>query len=200
MHNLKVEGDTGEADLTLMQGLVEQQPEALRALYERYHYLLYNVVSRVLHDPAETEDVLQEVFLQLWTRAASYRAGMGKPLGWLLTLARRRAIDRLRRRLSYQRAADRFESECQHRQASPAEMQSVEREVGRRDLGRYLHAQIARLPPLQKDVIELAFFEGMSQRQIASHRALPLGTVKTRLELGLRKLADAMRGARGKVS
>lgn len=200
MKNPGLELDSAGGDLTLMERLMARQPQALRELYDRHHGVLRAIVLHVVHDEGDADDVLQEVFLQLWTRADHYSAEKGKPLGWLITLARRRAIDRLRQRLAYRRATNRFETECRQPKKGAEEIRLVEREACRDDLRAYLAELIGHLPPRQKEVIELTFFKSLSQREIAATLRLPLGTVKTRIELGLRKLAHVVRAARRKVA
>lgn len=190
MKNPSLETDGASGDYTLMENLAQHQPEALAELHARYHELLRNVVLQIVHDNADAEDVLQEVFLQLWIRPQTYRAAKGKPLGWLLTLSRRRAIDCLRRRNTYRRVTERFNLAHQNPYELAHHDHSVERKAYRNDLREYLSGLMAHLPPAQKAAVEHAFFREMSQRQIASAMHLPLGTVKTRMELGLRKLAN----------
>jgi RNA polymerase sigma-70 factor, ECF subfamily len=187
-------------DEQLMHQLVDQQSSALRKLYQRYHPVLRSVAMRVLHDEADSEEVLQDVFLQLWQKPEGYIAQKGKPLGWLITLARRRAIDRVRQRMAYRRVTERLEAISRHRTPMPEDSHTVERGAERADLREYLENIIHRLPPAQQDVIECTFFRGMSQRQIAAARHVPLGTVKTRIELGLRRLACMVAGTRMKVA
>ena len=190
--------ETEPSDEALMAGLVQRKSQSLSLLYERYAGVLKGVVLRVVHDDAEADDVLQEIFLQAWWRAGTYSREKGKPLGWLVTLARRRAIDRMRQRSAYRRATDRYECEC----SQPHEEQErtcLDDEVFHHELRDLLRRQLNALPPFQRQAIDLAFFKGMSQREIAASTHLPLGTVKTRIELGMRKLADAVRADREKI-
>ena len=182
-----------------MDGLVQQQPEALRELYQRYGKILRAVAVRVLHDESDAEDVLQETLCQVWCRAECYRAEKGRPIGWLITLARRRAIDRLRQRSAYRKATERFEIELKHPGRGAEFNHPVEREAFRDELRELLRRLISRLPPAQQQVVVMAFFQGLSQREIAHIANLPLGTVKTRLELGLRKLANVLTASRAKI-
>src|SRR5437867_379188 len=94
------------SDETLMRKIVRHKPDALAELYDRYSGILKAVIMRVIHDEAEAEDLLQEIFLQIWQQAGHYSAEKGKPLGWIVTLTRRRAIDRLRKRQAYTRATE----------------------------------------------------------------------------------------------
>jgi RNA polymerase sigma-70 factor, ECF subfamily len=185
-------------DEALMEGLVEHRADSLELLYERYAAVLKGVVMRVVHDEAEAEDLLQEIFMQVWGRAENYSPEKGKPLGWLVTLARRRAIDRLRQRRAYRRATDRFEWECKvpHQ---VEERGGFENHVFHDDLRELLFKLIEGLPAFQRQAITLAFFEGMSQREIAAATSIPLGTIKTRIELGMRKLSGAVLAVREKI-
>lgn len=186
------------SDEALMEGLVQQQPYYLDLLYRRYSAVIKGVVMRVVHDEAESEDLLQEIFMQVWGRAENYSPEKGKPLGWLVTLARRRAIDRLRQRRAYRRATDRFEWECKVPYQT-RERGGFERHVFHDDLRELLSKLIDGLPAFQRQAIMLAFFEGMSQREIAAKTSIPLGTIKTRIELGMRKLACAVLAVREKI-
>lgn len=177
---------------------MRQEPEALETLYLRYGTVLKGVVMRVVHDEAEAEDLIQDIFIQAWRRADNYCPEKGKPLGWLVTLARRRAIDRLRQRRAYRRATDRFEWECKlpnHGAGGGAFEKHIFCDEMRDMLGRLIEG----LPTFQREAINLAFYEGMSQREIAAARQIPLGTVKTRIELGMRKLACSILAVRKKI-
>jgi len=180
-----------------MSYLVQNDPRALQVLHDRYHAMLKSIIIAVIHDETEADDVLQEVFIQLWTHAANYSAAKGKAAGWLITLARRRAIDRLRQRHAYQMATERLENSC--KPSNPHEVASADNDIDNVDLRNYLNSLLQTLPVPQKEVVILAYIHGMSQRQIAVAMRLPLGTVKTRLELGMRKLAHVAAGCRQKV-
>lgn len=186
------------SDEALMQAISARKQVALRELYERYGKTLKAVVTHVVHEEAEADDVLQEIFLQIWKDASHYSPQAGKPLGWVVTLARRRAIDRLRRRQAYCRAKDRFEEQIDKHPEARAHSQ-IDNDLIRADLRRYLERQLDFLPQYQREAIELSFFEGLSHREIAARTGTPLGTVKTRLELGLRKLVNCVRPQRRKI-
>ena len=196
---ITLENDSVLEDQQLMNGILRRLPDALEKLYKRYRVVLRSVVMQVLHDETEAEDVLQEVFLQVWDRAPSYSSGKGKLMSWLCTLARRRAIDRLRQHSAYRRATDRYEVSCNHSDKGIDESHTVEREAFRDDLRSLLHQQLNLLPPNQREVIRLAFFEEKSQREISALTQTPLGTVKTRIELGINKLSHSFGGLRDKV-
>lgn len=186
-------------DQQLMDGLVRKLPEALERLYRRYRAVLRSIIMQVLHDEAETDDVLQEVLLQVWERAQSYSPRKGRLVSWLCTLARRRAIDRLRQHSAYRRATDRYEISCNHHDKAIEETHTVERDAFHGDLRHLLEEQLKTLPPQQQQVIELAFFQNRSQREISSLTHTPLGTVKTRIELGIKKLSHAFGGLKDKM-
>ena len=181
-----------------MQAITERHQTALRELYDRYGKTLKAVIAHVVHEEAEADDVLQEIFLQIWKEAAHYSPQAGKPLGWVVTLARRRAIDRLRRRQAYCRAKERFETHIE-RQPDSWMKNRIDEQLIRSDMRRFLQKQMKTLPAYQREAIELSFFEGLSHREIATLTGTPLGTVKTRLELGLRKLMNCVRPHRRKV-
>lgn len=185
-------------DEALMQAITDREQKALRELYTRYGKTLKAVVTHVVHEDAEADDVLQEIFLQIWKEAANYSPRAGKPLGWVVTLARRRAIDRLRRRQAYCRAKDRFEEHIEQQPTAWAP-KGIDDDLIRADLRRFLQRQMSTLPDYQREAIELSFFKGLSHREIAARTRTPLGTVKTRLELGLRKLTGCVRPLRRKI-
>ena len=196
---ITLENDSILEDQQLMNGILRRLPEALERLYKRYRVVLKSIIMQVLHDETEADDVLQEVFLQVWDRAPSYSSGKGKLMSWLCTLARRRAIDRLRQHSAYRRATDRYEVSCNHSDKGIDESHTVEREAFRDDLRSLLDQQLNTLPPNQREVIRLAFLEEKSQREISALTQTPLGTVKTRIELGIKKLSHAFGGLREKV-
>ena len=189
---------TAASDEALMKAITARHQTALRELYQRYGKTLKAVVTHVVHEDAEADDVLQEIFLQIWKEAANYSPKAGKPLGWVVTLARRRAIDRLRRRQAYCRAKDRFEEHIEQQPQSWVR-NGIDDELIRSDLRQFLEDQMKALPGFQREAIELSFFKGLSQREIAARTGTPLGTVKTRLELGLRKLTNCVRPMRRKI-
>ena len=174
-------------DEELMAAIQQRDPRALETLLERYRGLLKSVILRVVHDHATADDVLQDCLVEIWNHADHYCAKKGQPLGWIVTLGKRRAIDCLRRQVAYCGAKDRLEEATRHRSFTQ------DSDCEEADLGRILQQHLATLPDSQREVIRLAFLDGMSQREVARHTHTPLGTVKTRIELGLRKLRTAFR-------
>ena len=153
------------------------------------------MILRVIHNEAEADDLLQEIFMEIWNQAKNFSAQKGKPLGWMVTLARRRAIDGLRKKQAYARAEERLQSETEQ-QPDAWVHNTTETEISRGDPRELIRKVIASLPLPQQQAVELAFFQGMSQREIAAKTNTPLGTVKTRLELGLKKIYDGLKELR----
>src|SRR3954468_6600324 len=185
-------------DEMLMQEITQRRQQALKELYCRYSRSLRALIGSVVHDESEADDVLHESFLHIWCEAHHYYPNAGKPVGWVITIARRRAIDRVRRRDSYRRAKQRFEDEVKPK-TQTVRSAGTATEVSQSDLRRFLGQQMQALPPVQREAVELAYFKGLSQREIAATTNTPLGTVKTRLQLGLRKLTQCVRPMRSKV-
>ena len=182
-------------DEELMAMLQRREPIALEYLYDRHAAIVKSLGMKVVHNEAEAEDLLQEIFMEIWNRAAGYDPAKGKPLGWIVTLARRRAIDRLRKCQSHCRAEDRLRDEVE--QQPDAWTTDPEEDFVMADIRETLRKLLKTLPEAQQQAIELAYYQGMSQREIAAHTGIPLGTVKTRLELGLKKLTVALKDFAG---
>ena len=176
------------SDTELMEAVRRGESDAIQEIYKRYESGLRTVIQNVLHDDGEIDDALNDVFLQLWNHADRFDAAKGLP-GFLATMARRRALDRLRRRMAYRRATDRFANQLQS-DADGARTQDFQ--PPNSDLADLLHGVIGNLPVLQQEVVHLAFFEGLSQREIAARKSIALGTVKTRLQLAQKKLFNQL--------
>ncbi len=183
---------------SLMEAISERQPHALNEFYSRHRNRLKSVIGNVVHEEGEADDVLQEILIQIWRDARRYSPKAGKMLGWVVTMARRRAIDRLRRRQAYCRAKERYQTHIDEQPHSRPRPHAFD-EISRADLRRFLRQRIKELPSYQREAIELSFFTGMSHREIANATRAPLGTVKTRLELGLQKLTQALAPIRQKI-
>jgi len=183
---------------SLMEAISDRQPQALNEFYSRHSSRLKSVIGNVVHEEGEADDVLQEILIQIWRDARRYSPKAGKMLGWVVTLARRRAIDRLRRRQAYCRAKERYQTHVDEQPQSKPQPHAFD-EISRADLRRFLHRRLKELPAYQREAIELAFFTGMSHREIANATHAPLGTVKTRLELGLQKLTQSLAPVRHKI-
>jgi RNA polymerase sigma-70 factor, ECF subfamily len=186
------------SDLELMNAIQAEDPDALSQLYDRYNGILKALVLRVIHNEAEADDLLQEIFMEIWNQAKNFSSQKGKPLGWMVTLARRRAIDGLRKKQAYARAEERLQNETEQ-QPDAWVHNSTSEEIVLSDTRSLIRKVISGLPPAQQQAIDLAFFRGMSQREIAAKTNTPLGTVKTRLELGLKKIYDGLKELRGEL-
>lgn len=174
-------------DGEVMRRLVGRDESALAELYDRYAGTLLALAVRIVGDEAEAEEVLQEVFVHAWNHADRYEPGRASVSTWLVLLARSRAIDRLRSRQVGERTAIASSLEAP-RHESAAGVRRVHDEERR----RRVQAEMARLPPEQRRILSLAYYGGLSQTQIADSEGLPLGTVKTRTLLALRKLRQAL--------
>jgi RNA polymerase sigma-70 factor (ECF subfamily) len=176
-------------DAELMEAVVRRDSDAMAAIYERYESMLRSVISSILHEGGDTDDVLNDVFIQLWNRADRFLAEKGLQ-GFLVTMAKRRALDRLRRRLAYRRATDRLEIQMTAEFSDKMRRPHVKPTTF--DLSELLSTMIRSLPQPQQEVVQLTFFKGLSQRDIAAQKSISLGTVKTRLQLARKKLLNQL--------
>ena len=176
-------------DEELMALVLRRQEAALGALYDRYVRLVYAVALRITGDRETAEEVVQDVFQNVWQAAGSFQPGVGSFAAWLLGIARHRAIDATRSKR--ERARTREQTLDDLRPAGEAA--SLEREVGQRLLRDAVRAALEALPANQRQAIELAYYGGLTRIEIAERLNEPLGTVKTRLRLGLLKLRDLLR-------
>jgi RNA polymerase sigma-70 factor, ECF subfamily len=174
------------SDDELMEAIVNREDSALETIYKRYASLLRTVIMGVIRDESDVDDVLTDVLIQVWERGDRYNPNEKGLRGLLVTLARRRAFDRLRRRAAYRRATESLKLDAEN--PLICETVTISNRVENQDLSELLHRVIGDLPEAQKEVIDLAFFKGMSQREIAAKRRISLGTVKTRIHLAQRKL------------
>jgi len=198
--NLDCDDITHASDEVLMEAITHRHQLALEEFYQRHGSRIKSVIGNVVHEEGDADDVLQEILIQIWRESGHYSPKAGKLLGWVVTLARRRAIDRLRRKQAYCRAKERYQTYLDQQPQVTPQPRSLDNEIERADLRRYLHKRLKDLPRYQREAIELSFFTGMSHREIADVTRAPLGTVKTRLELGLQKLTQSLRPIRYKIS
>ena len=173
-----------------MNRIKDGDESALALLHRRHRALLRTIIGRMIANDHDVDDVEQECLLEVWKRAASYSEEKGHALGWLVTLVRRRTIDRLRRKTAYSRAQDRFRDETLT--TTESMHCGADEQAAQSDTAEAIARLIANLPESQQQAVQLAYFRGMSQRQIAAHTGIPLGTIKTRLELALRKLRSSV--------
>ena len=178
-----------EPDRSLIARIEQSDSEALGLLYDRHAARLMGVAQRIVGDTGEAEEILQEVFLRVWRAAATFDPARGPVLAWLMVATRSRAIDRVRARRPAQRAGLRS-LEGAPETAAPGDLEA---ESAGREWEGLCRAAIAELPQDQRQALELAYFEGLTQQEIAQRTASPLGTVKTRVRLGLMKLRQRVR-------
>jgi RNA polymerase sigma-70 factor, ECF subfamily len=174
-----------EGDAELVVRLQRRDPQALAELYDRYGRLAYSLIVRVVRDGALAEDLVQETFLRVWNRAQGIDATRGAVGPWLLAVARNRAIDYLRSASGRERNALELE-EVDH----PSLYTDMERDILASDKARAVRAALAKLAPKQREVIELAYFEGLTQTEMAERMGQPLGTVKTWVRAALKNLRE----------
>jgi RNA polymerase sigma-70 factor (ECF subfamily) len=173
-------------DAPVVEAVRRGDPRALEDLYRRHAPRIYALLMRMLRESADAEEILQETFVAAWRRAGEYAPSRGSVEAWLITLARSRAIDRIRSRGARLRLVKQSE------QLAPADAPGEEPpDVHARTR---LRKALGALPPEQRRAIELAYWEGLSQSEISLHTGDPLGTVKTRVRLGLQRLAELLAG------
>lgn len=178
-------------DEQLMAGICRHDQRCLNVLHQRHHSLLRTVISRIVGNEYDVDDVMQECLLDVWRHAANYSRSKGEALAWIVTLARRRAIDRVRRIGTYHRCKERFRDVSMIEQEGST-YAGADEEVASNDRAAVIQQLITKLPEAQQEALKLAFYKGLTQREIAKVTGKPLGTIKTRLELGLRKLRNAL--------
>lgn len=171
-------------DSDLLDRIAGRDREAFAAFYDRFAPRAFGLILRVIRNRTDAEDVLQEAFLQVWNQADRFDPLRSAPDAWVLMIARSRAVDRLRKRST----VTTNEVPDPATEADPgAGLERAE------DAGR-LTGALGHLPPEQREPIRLAFFQGLTHEQIAAHLSIPLGTVKTRIRLGMIRLRDRIAG------
>ena len=178
-------------DEELMQRLLHKDKRAFEAIFDRYGDLVYSTSLRVLRDAHLAQDVSQEIFVRLWRKPESYVAERGRFLTWLISVTRNRAVDEIRSRsrpLRHETASP----EEQEREIPAGEGNDPALNAQLAEQARTVRAALAELPPEQRQVIELAYFGGLTQQEISDRLEQPLGTVKTRIRLGMQKLRAAL--------
>lgn len=173
------------ADEDLISMVGDENPEAFAALYDRHSRAAYSLGYRIMGQRQTSEDLVQEVFLKVWRSAASYRAERGSVRTWILSIVHHRGIDQLRATASRQRTKDRFEAVAEKSQPSEAFA-----ETWRNSQRDQVREALKTLPPEQLKILDLAYFSGYTHVEISELMELPLGTVKGRMRLGLKKIKD----------
>jgi len=183
-------------DVALIRRICDSDEAALGALYDRWSRSLYSLVAHLLKDSDEAEDVVEETFWQAWRKAPSYEPSRGAVSTWLLTIGRRKALDRLR-------ARRRQKADTIGNDRVIADMASPDHDPSQNAEGSELRVHVAAalkaLPAEQREVLELGYFNGLSQTEIANATGQPLGTVKTRMRLGMQKLREPLSMHRGRT-
>ncbi|HYL09775.1 MAG TPA: sigma-70 family RNA polymerase sigma factor [Candidatus Acidoferrales bacterium] len=183
--------DEQAVDAALMERLIQKDPRALEALYDRHSRAVYSLVLRILQQAASAEEVVQDIFLQLWRNAHQFQAARGPLLPWLLTMARNRALDHLRLKRERQRQRE----DALDPEIAAVRAPDFEAEIDRERRAARVRACIRALPAPQQKAIEMAFFEGMSHSEIAAALSEPLGTVKSWIRNGLLRLKEGLQTA-----
>ena len=183
---MRPEGSTGElvSDWSLLERVVRKDEAALSALYDRYSGLVFSEAKRILHDAGAAEEILQDLFYQIWRTADRFNAARGSLAGWLLVAARNRAISRLRRKKGKTEDLD------ENGVHLPIDLGAT---VARNVLLNKVRGVMGSLPEGQRQAVELAYFEGMSHTEIAEKTGQPLGTVKTRIRAAMETLKQVLR-------
>jgi RNA polymerase sigma-70 factor, ECF subfamily len=184
-------GDGASSDATLVDRLLHKDVGAFEELYDRHSRIVYALVVRILQQAPTAEEVVQDVFLQLWRNAAQYQSARGPFVPWLLTLARNRALDHLRLKSEKQRRREDQTEELPAISQAP----EYEKALDERRRAERVRALIGTLSAPQKKAIEMAYFEGLSHSEIANALQEPLGTVKSWIRNGLLRLKEGLQTA-----
>ena len=183
--------DSPNSPAYLVGQIADRDREAFDQFYDRFASLVYSLAMRMLRVSSDAEDVLQEVFVQVWNQASRYNSERGNPEAWLINIARSRAIDKLRSRRRMGESFVSLEDSLQTRLTADVGSPVVETEEKLTVTG-----VLANLPESQRRVLELAYFEDLSQTEIAARLEEPLGTIKTRMRSGLKLLRDMLKTGR----
>jgi RNA polymerase sigma-70 factor (ECF subfamily) len=182
-------------DEILLQLIASSQETALSELYDRYGRLVYSVALNALSDPGRAEEVTQDVFVRVWEKARTYSVEQGRVVNWLASIARHRSIDLFRQARSHHENLQVAWQEAEIMDLPGG--QNVEWEVDLAQRQKRIRWAVAQLPTDQKQAVGMAFFQGLSHPEIAQALGEPLGTVKTRIRLGMQKLRSLLREEQG---
>jgi RNA polymerase sigma-70 factor (ECF subfamily) len=184
-------GTMDQADSQLLQRIAAADPEAFAEFYDRHAAAVFGLLTRLLPQRGDAEDVLQETFCQVWRQANRYDGARACPRGWLLMLARSRALDHLRR----QRPAGDIAGV-----GEPFQVTDATQPAQRNEAAELIRAALSQLPEEQRSALSLAFYDGLSYRQVADRQAVQLGTAKTRIRLALARLRSLLNALHDEVS
>jgi len=195
-------GSRAAVDAELVRRMRSKDERALGTFYDRWFPVVHGVVSRMLESPDDVEDVVEEAFWQAWRQAERFEVERGSVQTWLLTIARSRALDRLRarRRLREEPLVDATAAEADTSAPTPASPSDPLADAEHAERSRIVRAALADLPPEQREALELGYFGGLSQSEIAEQTGQPLGTIKTRMRLALQKLRERLNPLREAVT
>jgi RNA polymerase sigma-70 factor (ECF subfamily) len=177
--------DPAAVDIRLMERMVARDANAVGELYDRHSRLLFGLVLRILGHRNDAEEVLQEVFMAVWNRSETYNVALGPPVGWLVRVARNRAVDRLRANAVRLRTAESMA-------APSAPIDTPETHAASSEQQRQVAQALSALPGEHRALIEQAYFLGLTQSELAERHKLPLGTVKTRIRTGMLTLRQCL--------
>jgi RNA polymerase sigma-70 factor (ECF subfamily) len=188
---------TEASDDTLLAAMADGSRDAVATLYDRYSGMVYGLVRRMVRQPEACEEVVQDVFVNAWRHAGTYDAARAKPSTWLMTIAHNCAIDHLRREQSrpMHDSVELLEHDGSRRDVEDAAQLDPAEGVSARDRAATLRAVVAQIPPLQREAIELAFFSGLTHVEVAARLGEPVGTIKTRIFHGMRRLRELLDAA-----
>lgn len=179
------------ADTEMLQAIGRRDVAAFQGFHRKFNGLLYATIYRVLNDHQDTEDIMQEVLVQIWQKAHLYEPSKGKPLTWVTTMARNRAIDRIRSKQRRSRLNDDFEQETKPLQ--PEFDEDTSDLVTANENDKVVQSAVMELTPDQREAIQLAYFGGLTQSEIADKLKEPLGTVKARIRRGVQRLEQVVK-------
>ena len=185
---LKIDSDSKVDEISLISRIAEMDQTALSLLYDRYSRVIYTIAYKILNSSEESEEIVLDVFTQVWRIAKNYNFQKGRVDTWLFMLTRSRALDRLRSHARFDKAVAASEDLLKMH----SHVDSPEADVLMQERSSYIKACLAELPDEQRLALELAYFGGLSHSEIAAKTGLSLGTVKTRIRLGLKKLREAI--------
>jgi RNA polymerase sigma-70 factor, ECF subfamily len=184
---IALSSDSANSPAYLIRQAANQDREAFSQLYDRFSSLVYTLAMRMLRVPSDAEDLLQEVFVQVWHQANRYSEERGSPEAWIINIARSRAIDKLRARRRMEKSFVLTDDPARAESTDNVESSAAESEAK-----LTMNSALANLPEAQRRVLALAYFEGLSQSEIADRLKEPLGTVKTRMRSGIHRLRDLL--------
>lgn len=187
----EVSPDETAADIEMLQNIGKRDVQAFQAFYRKFNGLLYSTIHRVLNDHQDTEDIMQEVLMQVWQKAHLYEPSKGKPMTWVTTMARNRAIDRIRSKQRRSRLNDDFEH--QNKVEQPEFVEDTSDLLIAKEADTVVQNAVMELTPEQRQAIQLAYFNGLTQSEIADQLNEPLGTVKARIRRGVQRLEQVVK-------